>query len=126
MSEIIQVESALSFSQSHNAFNTLFLSYEQELQPKTLEQKVKFIAALIRAIEECESQSENSSNVNTWLSISSGIGATAIIISSGLLTPLAAGLALSVSILGSGATIAGTIFKQTKENPILKDRKSVV
>lgn len=119
MSELIKVESSLAYAESRNPFNSLFLSYEQEIKPTTLEQKTKFLAAIIRAIEECETQTENEGNVNTWLSIASAISGAAVIISAPALAPIAAGLALTVGLTGTAATIGGTLFKVTKENPIL-------
>lgn len=121
--EIVRVESALTYSGVKNPFNVLFYATAEEHDTSTIDAKIKFITAVTRAIEEIESQAENESNINNWLRIASGISGTAIAIGAASLNPFAAIATTFFGVTSALITIGGTIYKGSKEQPVINNLK---
>lgn len=121
--EIVRIESALTYSGVKNPFNVLFYATAEEHDTSTIDAKVKFITAVIRAIEEIESKADNESNINAWLRIVSGISGTAITIGAASLNPFAAIATTFFGVTSALITIGGTIYKGSKEQPVINNLK---
>ena len=121
--EIIPVESALSYASVHNPFNVLFYATAETYDTSTVEAKIKFLSSVIRSIEQVEGNSENTGNLTNWLSIASGISATAIIISAATLNPLPAIFTTFFGVSSAAITIGGSVLKHQKETPVVLNLK---
>ena len=121
--EIVRVESALTYSGVKNPFNVLFYATAEEHDTSTIDAKIKFITAVTRAIEEIENNAENESNINNWLRIASGISGTAIAIGAASLAPFAAIATTFFGVTSALITIGGTIYKGSKEQPVINNLK---
>ncbi len=121
--EIVRVESALTYSGVKNPFNVLFYATAEEHDTSTIDAKIKFITAVIRAIEEIENNAENESSINAWLRIASGISGTAIAIGAASLNPFAAIATTFFGVTSALITIGGTIYKGSKEQPVINNLK---
>ncbi|NJM19902.1 MAG: hypothetical protein HC907_14995 [Richelia sp. SM1_7_0] len=85
--------------------------------------RLKFLSTIIRSIEEVESNSENTGNLTNWLSIASGISATAIIISAATLNPIPALFTTFFGVSSAAITIGGSVLKHQKETPVINNLK---
>ena len=121
--EIIHTDSALTYSGVKNPFNVLFYATAEEHDTSTIDAKVKFITAVIRSIEQIESNAENEGNITNWLSIASGISGTAIIISAATLNPLPAIATTFFGVTSALITIGGSVLKSQKETPVINNLK---
>ena len=121
--EIIQTESALTYSGVKNPFNVLFYATAEKHDTSTIEAKIKFLTAVIRSIETIETKVENEGNITNWLSIASGISGTAIIISAATLNPIPAIATTFFGVTSALITIGGSVLKNQKENPVVNNLK---
>ena len=121
--EIIQTDSALTYSGVKNPFNVLFYATAEEHDTSTIDAKIKFLTAVIRSIETIETKAENEGNLTNWLSIASGISGTAIIISAATLNPIPAIATTFFGVTSALITIGGSILKNQKETPVVNNLK---
>ena len=121
--EIIQTDSALTYSGVKNPFNVLFYATAEEHDTSTIDAKIKFLTAVIRSIETIETKAENEGNLTNWLSIASGISGTAIIISAATLNPIPAIATTFFGVTSALITIGGSVLKSQKETPVVNNLK---